>query len=81
MYAIGKCPSEDEKIKDNIFHYQLIEKREYPGDSFMDIQFVIYFSSSISLEKAEQLSTAIKATIYYNKQIRIIHLLNQRKPK
>lgn len=41
-------PSEDRKIKDSIFHYQLIEEREYPVDYFLDIQFVTYFFSSIS---------------------------------
>lgn len=41
-------PSEDRKIKVNGFHYQLIKEREYPGDYFVDIQFITYFFSSIS---------------------------------
>lgn len=40
--------SEDRRIKDIIFHYQLIREREYPGNYFLDIQLVTYFSSSIS---------------------------------
>lgn len=31
-------PSEGRKIKDNMFHYQLIKERKYPGDYFLDIQ-------------------------------------------
>lgn len=43
VYCRSVMPSED-RIKDIIFHYQLIRERVYPGNYFLDIQLVTYFS-------------------------------------